>query len=89
MNINGVLKMYLRDKWAWFFIPTIILTSVFILNFIVSLFISNDEKFYTGGISYIFVYMLVMGIIVVTQTFPYAIGMSVRRTEQIISWGPR
>lgn len=79
-----VLKMYCRDKWAWFLIPNLILFSVFLLNFIISLFIQSDEKFYTGGVSYIFVYMLVMGIIVVTQTFPYAIGMSVRRTDYFL-----
>lgn len=81
MNIQGVLKMHSRDKWAWFLIPAIILFSVFLLNFIVSLLISSDEKMYTGGVSYIFFYMLVMGIIVVVQTFPYAIGMSIRRTD--------
>ncbi|WP_066295156.1 hypothetical protein [Bacillus sp. FJAT-29937] len=81
MNIQGVVKMYSRDKWAWIFIPTIILFSVFLLNIIVSLLISSDEQMYTGGVSYIFFYMLVMGIVVVVQTFPYAIGMSIRRTD--------
>ncbi|MDR7075813.1 hypothetical protein J2Y03_000801 [Neobacillus niacini] len=84
MNIQGVLKMYSRDKWAWFLIPNIILFSVFLLNFIVSLIISSDEKIYTGGVSYIFFYMLVMGIMVVVQTFPYAIGMSIRRTDYFL-----
>ncbi|MFD2443251.1 hypothetical protein ACFSO7_04560 [Bacillus sp. CGMCC 1.16607] len=84
MNFQGVLRMYLRDKWAWFLIPNIILFSVFLLNLIVSLLISSDEKMYTGGVSYIFFYMLVMGIIVVTQTFPYAIGMSIRRTDYFL-----
>ncbi|WNS76663.1 hypothetical protein RRV45_06660 [Bacillus sp. DTU_2020_1000418_1_SI_GHA_SEK_038] len=81
MNIQSVVKMHSRDKWAWFFIPNIILFSVFLLNFIVSLLISSDEKMYTGGVSYIFFYMLVMGIIIVVQTYPYAIGMSIRRTD--------
>src|SRR3954451_20964836 len=76
--------MYSRDKWAWFLIPNIILFSVFLLNFIVSLIISSDEKIYTGGVSYIFFYMLVMGIMVVVQTFPYAIGMSIRRTDYFL-----
>ena len=84
MNIQGVLKMYSRDRWAWFLIPNIILFSVFLLNFIVSLIISSDEKIYTGGVSYIFFYMLVMGIMVVVQTFPYAIGMSIRRTDYFL-----
>ncbi|MEH7253433.1 hypothetical protein V7111_15000 [Neobacillus niacini] len=85
MNIQSVLKMYYRDKWAWFLIPNLILFSVFLLNFIISLFIPGDEEFYSGGgASYIVIYMLVLGIIVVTQTFPYAIGMSIRRTDYFL-----
>ncbi|MEH7115348.1 hypothetical protein V7124_23770 [Neobacillus niacini] len=85
MNIQSVLKMYFRDKWAWFLIPNLILFSVFLLNFIISLFIPGDEEFYSGGgFSYIIVYMLVLGILVVTQTFPYAIGMSIRRTDYFL-----
>jgi hypothetical protein len=85
MNIQSVLKMYYRDKSAWFLIPNTILFSVFLLNFIISLFIPGDEEFYSGGgVSYIVVYMLVLGIIVVTQTFPYAIGMSIRRTDYFL-----
>ncbi|MCH1624382.1 hypothetical protein [Fredinandcohnia quinoae] len=84
MNIQPMLKMYSRDKWAWFLIPNLILFSVFLINFLISLLIPNEEKMYTGGVSYIFFYMLVMGIIVVTQSFPYAIGMSVRRTDYFL-----
>ncbi|MEH7391633.1 hypothetical protein, partial [Bacillus sp. JJ1474] len=84
MNIKGVLIMYSRDKWGWFLIPNIILFSVFLLNFIISLFISSEDKMYTGGVSYIFFYMLVAGIMVVAQTFPYAIGMSIRRTDYFL-----
>lgn len=81
MNIRSVLKMHVRDKWGWFLIPNIILFSIFIVNLIVSLFITPKEMYYTGGVSYIFVYMLVAGILVVTQTFSYAVSMSVRRTD--------
>jgi hypothetical protein len=85
MNIQGVLKMYYRDKWAWFLTPNLILFSVFLLNFIISLLIPSDGEFYSGGgVSYIIVYMLVLGIIVVNQTFPYAIGMSIRRTDYFL-----
>ncbi|MCR2821645.1 hypothetical protein [Lederbergia panacisoli] len=84
MNIRKVLKMYVRDKWGWFLIPNIMLFSIFIINLIVSLFITTKEQFYTGGVSYIFVYMLVMGILVVAQTFSYAVSMSVRRTDYFI-----
>ena len=44
MNIQSVLKMYYRDKWAWFLIPNLILFSVFSLNLIISLFIPDDDR---------------------------------------------
>lgn len=85
MNIQGVLKMHYRDKNSWFIVPNLILFSVFLLNFIISFLIPSDDKFYSGGgVSYIIVYMLILGILVVTQTFPYAIGMSIRRTDYFL-----
>ncbi|MBS4219692.1 hypothetical protein KHA96_15365 [Bacillus sp. FJAT-49711] len=85
MNIQSVLKMHRRDKWGWFLIPNIIVFSVFIVNLIVSFFITPEEAYYTGGgFSYLFVYMLIAGILVMAQTFPYAISMSVRRTDFFI-----
>ncbi|MBD8004498.1 hypothetical protein [Bacillus norwichensis] len=79
MNIQGVLNIHRKDRWGWLFIPSIILSSSFLINLIVSLLINNEEPFYTGGVSSIFIYVLVLGILVVTQSFPFAIGMSVTR----------
>ncbi|MFE8697602.1 hypothetical protein ACFYKT_14765 [Cytobacillus sp. FJAT-53684] len=84
MNIQSVLKMYSQDKLTWFLIPNIILFSVFLFTLLVSILISAGEQIYTGGASYIFFYMLIIGITVVKQTFPYAIGMSIRRTDYFL-----
>ncbi|MBW8348853.1 hypothetical protein K0H71_05210 [Bacillus sp. IITD106] len=85
MNIQSVLKMHRQDKWGWFLIPNIIVFSVFFVNLIVSFFITTKEAYYTGGgLSYLIIYMLVIGIIVMAQTFSYAISMSVRRTDYFI-----
>ncbi len=82
MNIQSVLKVHYQDKWAWFFTPNIMILSVLLLHVIISLlFITDGKGSFTVGISYLVIYMLVMGILVVTQTFPYMIGMSIRRTD--------
>lgn len=81
MNIQGVLNMHRRDKWTWIFIPSIILFSSFFINFLISFLISSEEAFYTGGVGSIFIYMLILGIMILVQSFPFAIGMSVRRTD--------
>ncbi|RWR13511.1 hypothetical protein QNH23_18085 [Siminovitchia fortis] len=81
MSIQSVLHIHRKDKWGWLYIPSIILSSSFFVHLIVSLLINNDEAFYTGGITSIFVYAFVMGILVVVQSFPFAIGMSVTRKD--------
>lgn len=83
-NIQSVLKIHTRDKWLWIFIPALILFSSFLINLIVRYAISSVEKFYTGGITSIFIYIFVAGILTVTQTFPFALGMSIRRKDFFI-----
>ncbi|WP_201002662.1 hypothetical protein [Paenibacillus glycanilyticus] len=78
-RIGNVLKMHQRDKFAWLIIPFMILGSSFVINLIVG-FLSG-VGIYTGGLMSIFIYMFVLGIIVLPQTFPFAISFSVRRTD--------
>ncbi|WP_409341868.1 hypothetical protein [Paenibacillus sp. MBLB4367] len=78
-RITGVMKIHYRDKWLWVYLPWIIMMSSFVINVIISLMI--DETINSGGISSIFVFMLVAGTLVLSQTFPFAIGFSIRRTD--------
>lgn len=81
MNIQSVISIHRADKWIWLYIPSLILSSSFLFTLIVSLLINNDEKFYSGSVTSIFVYVFVLGIIVVTQYFTFAVGMSVTRRD--------
>ncbi|VEF46520.1 Uncharacterised protein [Bacillus freudenreichii] len=81
MNIQSVINIHRKDRWSWIFIPALILSLSYFVNLLVSLLINNDEKFYTGGVTSIFVYVLVLGIMVVAQSFPFAVGMSVTRKD--------
>lgn len=75
----AILKMHTRDKWMWFFIPWAIMLSSFAINLVLSFFIA--DPLYTGGVASIYIYMMVAGIISISQTFPYAIGMNLRRKD--------
>ncbi|MCM3627917.1 hypothetical protein M3194_11135 [Paenibacillus glycanilyticus] len=81
-RIGNVLKLHQRDKSAWLVIPGMILGSSFLVNLIVG-FLSGVE-IYTGGLMSIFIYMLVLGIIVLPQTFSFAISFSIRRTDYFV-----
>ncbi len=78
-RIQAVLKMHFRDKWSWFHLPWLILFSSFAVNLIISFFVKDPV--YTGGLSSIYVYMFVAGILSLAQTFPFALSFSLRRTD--------
>ncbi|OPA79438.1 hypothetical protein BVG16_10220 [Paenibacillus selenitireducens] len=77
----GVLKMHFQDKFGYLYLPWIILLSSFTVNIIVGILVNEEKGFYTGGLMSIYVYMFVMGIVVVAQSFPFALGFSVRRSD--------
>lgn len=77
----GVLKMHFRDKFGFLYLPWIILLSSFFVNVFVGFLVHEEKGFYTGGLMSIYIYMFVMGIIVVAQSFPLTLGFSVRRSD--------
>lgn len=81
-RIAGVMRMHLKDRWSWFFIPWLILLCSFTINLIIAGII--DKPVYTGGIASIYVFMLISGIISLPQTFAFAIGFSVRRKDYFL-----
>lgn len=78
-RISGVIRTHFTDRFGWFFLPWIIIMSSFFINLIVSGTIG--EEIYTGGLVSIHIYMLVLGIVNVVQTFPFIIGFGVRRKD--------
>ncbi|WP_338553589.1 hypothetical protein [Paenibacillus sp. KS-LC4] len=76
----SVIKLHRRDKFTWLFIPLLIVGSSFLVNWLISAMISEGDIF-TGGIGSLLVYMFVIGILVVAQTFPFAISFSISRSN--------
>ncbi|CAH8705164.1 hypothetical protein M5W83_13550 [Paenibacillus thiaminolyticus] len=81
----GVLKMHLRDKWTWICIPWGIMLFSFIINLVIGLSIEQGNKpFYTAGIASIYVFMFIAGTFTLAHTFPYALGMNIRRQDYML-----
>ncbi|WP_379137142.1 hypothetical protein [Paenibacillus sp. sgz500958] len=83
-RIAGVMRTQLQDRLGWIFLPWIIMLSSFAINWILG-YTMQEEQFYTGGLASIYVYMLVLGVMSVIQSFPFVIGFGVRRKDYF--WG--
>ncbi|TMV46618.1 hypothetical protein FE783_25240 [Paenibacillus mesophilus] len=84
-RIYGVMRMQLRDKFFLIYMPWIVMLSSFLVNIFVGVLLDGKTTIYTGGIMSIYCYMFVAGILILVQTFPFALGLSVRRTD--FFWG--
>src|SRR5690348_17224339 len=84
-RIKSVVSMHAKDKNSWFFIPLMVLGVSFSINVLIAYLLGGKTPIYTGGLLSIYVYMLVGGVIVVTGSFPFAIGFSIRRKDYF--WG--
>jgi hypothetical protein len=84
--VRTVVKMHTRDPWIWFFLPSA-LSIQFLATLIVVLMIrlfGGKTPVYAGGWVYICVIMFVVGIVTLNDTFPFALGFSVRRTDYVL-----
>lgn len=81
----AILHMHYKDwfwwlvaPWAWILLPS------FFVNLIISLSLNKDTGLYTGGLAAIYIYMLILGVLVVYRTFPFALGFTMRRTDYFL-----
>ncbi|QJD87497.1 hypothetical protein [Cohnella herbarum] len=81
-RVVGIVKTHLADRWSWLAMPWVILGISFACNYIIGG--ASDEKIYTGGLASIYIYMMVLGILSVGQTFPFIMGFSGRRKDYFI-----
>lgn len=86
-RIPGVVKLQLRDK-TMLYMPWMIVSISFVVNVLIAVFLAADnqtEGIHTGGLASLYVYMLVAGLVLPPQTFPFALGLGVRRKDYF--WG--
>ncbi|MCJ8010288.1 hypothetical protein MUG84_00845 [Paenibacillus sp. KQZ6P-2] len=80
----SIMKMHWRDRWIWIYTPWMILLFSFAVNLIIGFLAGGQENIYTGGILSIFVWIFVCTLIIQGQTFPFALGMNIRRTDYFV-----
>ncbi|WP_312473129.1 hypothetical protein [Neobacillus sp.] len=81
-RISTVMKIHAKDKLMWFIVPwCFALIPAFLINLLGGLILRPENGFYTGGLSSIFFLMMLVGISTLTKSFPFALGLSIRRTD--------
>jgi hypothetical protein len=83
-RIASVMVMHSRDRLSWFFLPWIVVGSSFAVNVFIAALLGGKTAIYTGGLSSIYVYMLVVGAMTLAGTFPFALGFSTRRRDYFL-----
>lgn len=82
-GISSVFRMHLRNRFTWILLPLLIfLVCSFGTNLIIAYFV--EEHIYTGGLAAIHVYTIVLGATIVSDTFPFALGFSIRRSDYFL-----
>ncbi|MCY9692077.1 hypothetical protein [Paenibacillus alginolyticus] len=80
-QVNQVVKLHMRNKMASWAIPWIIIGANFLINFLIAMSLDKGESINTGAIVSIFIYTLVAGTVTIKETFPFALGLSIRRKD--------
>lgn len=80
-RITGIMRMHSKNPLNWIYMPWIILLGNFLINLIVATSVNSEESYVGGGISSIFIYFMIMGMITIHMTFPFALGLSIRRKD--------
>ncbi|MFF1571903.1 hypothetical protein ACFVWR_04090 [Leifsonia sp. NPDC058292] len=91
-RIWRVVRLNLVNKWTTIWVPVMIMGFIWLVNWLIWWIIwgatppaarahAMDGTQWSGGGFYVFVYMLVVGIQVISMTFPFALGYSVTRRD--------
>ncbi|MFF2450528.1 hypothetical protein ACFVSW_26135 [Neobacillus sp. NPDC058068] len=81
-RIATVMKIHAKDKLMWFIVPwCVVLLPAFLVNLLIGWIAQPENGLYTGGLASIFVCLLLIGISTLTKSFPFALGLSIRRMD--------
>ncbi|MDU0204982.1 hypothetical protein ACYEXS_10470 [Paenibacillus sp. MAH-36] len=83
-RVSNVIKLHMRNKMSWLFVPWMILGLNFVISFFIALSLNEEETMNTGGLASIFIYALVSGAVTLKDTFPFALGLSIRRKDYFV-----
>lgn len=81
-RVKSVLLMHWQYKGVWAVVPVLVLFSSFMVNLILAHAIRTE--FTTGGVASIAFALLIVAIVAASQTYPFALGLGVRRRDYVI-----
>lgn len=91
-RIVNVTRLHMVNRGQIVFVPWMIMTFIFIVTLLIGLILraslspkdlaeAGDNVQYSGAIGYFLVYMLVIAVMAISQTFPFAQSYSVTRRD--------
>ncbi|PJJ61632.1 ABC transporter permease [Compostimonas suwonensis] len=87
-RVWNVVRLHLVNRWNYIGLPWIILGCAFTISLFVWIIIvgaaganATEGTQYSGAVSSIFIYMLVVAVQSINLTFPFALGYSVTRRD--------
>lgn len=91
-RIWRIVRLNLVNKMTTIWLPILIMTFIWVVNYAIWWIIWSatppaeraetlDHTQYSGAGFYIFIYMLVVGVTIISMTFPFALGYSVTRRD--------
>lgn len=83
-RVMAVMAIHTKDKLGWLLLPWGILALAFVVNTIIAALLGGTVGIYTGGVASIYIYMLIIGALIIKETFPFAVGFSVRRIDYFL-----
>lgn len=97
-RIWRIVRLNMVNKWTVIWVPALIMSFIWLVNWLIWWIIwgatapadradAMDGTQWSGAAFYMFVYMLVIGIQVITSTFPFALGYSVTRRDFALGSG--
>ncbi len=82
--VLSVFKLHLRSAQTWFLGPWLVLMCSLCVNIFIGALLEGKTAIYTGGLSSIYVFIFIIGLVTLRDTFPFALGFGVRRLDYVL-----
>jgi hypothetical protein len=89
----AVVRLLIANPWISVLVPVGILSFIFALNYVLFRLLSSQAtedgewSATTGGISFVYIYVLILAVTSVNQSFPLALGLGSTRREFTVGTG--
>ena len=92
-RVTATVRIHLANPWAIIITPWLITAAIFLMNFAIwhivlmavgSKEITPDAFHYNGGITWLVVYMVVVAVQAMNQTFSFVVGLGATRRDYFL-----